>query len=307
MFGATTPLRFVQYSDANLTAESASMSFDENVTLKGQWYLVGSVEDESGINEMTLKIDSATPADLVTSTTNGTTVTQTVNSNYVEENAIESNTGHKNFDIKIPVGNSETNKFGTLEYEISVKDGSNLKTPNKLKFTVAYDNKAPDFEVKTTSALTGTFKEPSDGSNNQTGFGRIALYFTRTRNGKLSLLDPTSDDGANGDANFIDLTATGIVQKEGLYCRIANATLANDKELTVTDASALTNIHAGGLCMVNNVFYRIKKIEGTKVTLEGTLNSFAEAKEVYFALAQVIDNQTQEEGTTKVCFRYNWH
>ena len=44
------------------------------------------------------------------------------------------------------------------------------------------------------------------------------------------------------------------------------------------------------LLMVENVIYRIESVSGKKVILEGSLSNITQAKEVYFALAQVIDN-----------------
>ncbi len=326
VFGQTRELRFVQYSDNAHTVESASRRYESNISLKGQWYLVGSVEDESGIRQVTLN-----GTNVVWTTGEGeTTAVHNDGSGKVSENDIESSVSpFKNYDLKIPVGSTETDKFGEIKYEIETTDGSDSQASNLLEFTVSYDNKKPDFVVQTGNGVeivnnsiirqsngaytvAGTYAEPSEGTKNQSGFSRIAMFFTRTRteNGTttLYLLDPMVNDGDDGDDNFFAIgtvsgndvsLSSGIVEKEGLYWRTANATLADEKYLTVT-GSLPSNVRAGGLCMVENVIYRIKSVSGTTLVLDGTLTEFSTAKEVYFALAQVIDNLSQESGTTTV-------
>ncbi|MBO4858927.1 MAG: hypothetical protein J5527_10485 [Treponema sp.] len=326
VFGQTRELRFVQYSDNNLTVESASRRYENNISLKGQWYLVGSVEDESGIRQITLN-----GTNVVWTTGEGTTTTvHSDGSGRVSENNIESSVSpFKNYDLKIPVGSTETDKFGEIKYEIETTDGSDSQASNLLEFTVSYDNKKPDFVVQTGNGVgitangiirqsngaytvAGTYAEPSEGTKNQSGFSRIAMFFTRTRTANetttLYLLDPMVNDGDDGDDNFYPIgtvsgnnvtLGTGIVEKEGLYWRTANATLADEKYLTVT-GSLPYNVRAGGLCMVENVIYRIKSVSGTTLVLDGILTAFSTPKEVYFALAQVIDNLSQESGTTTV-------
>ena len=347
LFGDTNELRFVQYSDNALSVESASRKYESGIYLKGQWYLVGSVEDASGILSMILQTEingEVTSENLVSNGAIENTVS--AQAKVFENSSILSDTINKNYDIKIPIGSTEENDFGVLKYKISVQDGSQSGTPNELSFSIAFDNKLPEFEVVNGNGkplsdadnrviyqsngsynISGTFKEESVGTRNQSGFARIAMYFTRIRKYitgeganqqtvyKLCLLDPLADDGANGDENFVVLgtysnnpfsaseatlnRASDIVEKEGLYWRTADATVANTNELTVSGAMP-SNVRAGGLCMVENVIYRIKSISGNVVILEGALSDISNATEVYFALAQVIDNLSQESGTTVV-------
>ncbi|MBP5519720.1 MAG: hypothetical protein J6X84_03970 [Treponema sp.] len=317
IFGQTNELRFVQYDENG--NEIASRKYENGVYLKGQWYLVGSVEDDSGIRQLIFGKDYIVQNGNITAYGNG---------KVTEREAIGAN--YKNYDLKIPVGNSEPNHFGELKYEISATDGSDSQASNSLLFTTYYDNKAPVFEVSSGNGnavadytiirqsngaftVSGTFTESSEGTKNQSGFKRIAMFFTRTRvisqtTTNVYVLDPMVDDGANGDSNFYKIGTkngnsvsldSGIVQVQGLFWRTAQATLSNGNQLLVT-GSLPNNVRVGGLCMVDNVSYRIKAISGTTVTLEGTLTDFSSAKNVYFALAQIIDNPSQESGTTKV-------
>ena len=332
IFGQTRELRFVQFDEQR--NEIASRKYENGLYLKGQWYLVGSVQDESGIRR--IAVDGQ---DIVKSTGNtGEEVVQNISNGMAIENEIPSNIARFcNYDLKIPVGDSTPDKFGKIDYEISVTDGSVGEIENVLKFTVYYDNKAPDFQAQKGNGndltaggkiyqsngqytVMGSYSEPSEGDNNQSGFNRIAMFFTRKRKvnentTNLFLLDPMNEDGSNGQENFVQLGTidnsgnisyeSGISKKDGLYWRAVKATLANGRELTVANESLVngeipSNIRAGGICMVDNVSYRIKSISGAKVNLEGNLTDFTTAKTVYFAFAQIIDNLSQESGKTEV-------
>lgn len=332
VFGGTEPLRFVQYSDAGLTIESASRNYESGVYLKGQWYLVGSIEDDSGIRQITFD-DKPTDSDSVF-----TIVGEDENENVFVDNCgwaaeLSGSGKYKNFRLKIPIGNTTADDFGKIDYVISATDGSDSQAGNTLQFTIYYDNKAPDFEVskgngkdlvengkiyQSNGAYTvqGSFAEPSEGQNNQSGFGRIAMFFTRERTVEgqkgLYILDSMIASGEQGISNFIkvaDISNTGVEtcinnveKKDGLYWRKTTGTLENTNELTITEASLITDktVRKGGICMVDNVIYRISRISGTKITLEGTLTEFSTAKPVYFAYAQIIDNLSQESGSTVV-------
>lgn len=315
IFGQTNELRFVQYDENG--NEIASRKHENGVYLKGQWYLVGSVEDDSGIRQLVLGKEYLVQNGAVTAYGNGKVTER------------ENGTNYKNYNLKIPVGNSEPNHFGEIKYEISATDGSDSQASNSLIFTIYYDNKAPEFDIVSGNGndvepnsvirqsngaytVSGTFAEASEGTKNQSGFKRIAMFFTRTRViddvTNVYVLDPMVSDGANGDSNFYKigrmsgssvLLDSGIVQNQGLYWRTAQATLSNGSHLSVI-GSLPANVRVGGLCMVDNVSYRIKTISGTSVTLDGTLTDFSSEKNVYFALAQIIDNLSQESGTTKV-------
>lgn len=330
IFGGTDPLRFVQYTDNTMTVEAASRNFENGVYLKGQWYLVGSIEDDSGIRQITLDETNI----VWTEGSDDSEVVKTDGTNRAIPKAIPSSVSKfKNYTLRIPVGNTTADSFGKIDYEISATDGSESQTGNTLKFTIYYDNKDPDFAMskgngkdlvengkiyQSNGAYTvqGSFAEPSDGQNNQSGFERIAMFFTRVRTVSgakgLYILDPMLASGSEGVANFIkvaDISNTGtetcitnVEKKNGLYWRKTTGTLENTNELTITDTSLITDktVRKGGICMVDNVIYRISRITGTKITLDGTLTDFNTAKPVYFAYAQIIDNLSQESGSTVV-------
>ena len=353
IFGSTdNELRFVQYETELVNGEEvetstikASRKFENGINLKGLWYLIGAVHDVSGIYTInyTKKVgtNNSVTENLVEQGTKNDTTKVTANSIATPDKP--TGTDYKNYDLKIPIGDNSSGHFGVIHYEIAVEDGGN-QIGNSLEFDISYDNKEPSFEVKTGNGkdlsvaenrvirqsngkytVVGTFSEIGSTEGNQSGFERIAMFFTRERTvienetsvEKLYLIDPIVDDenGGNttGDGNFFELgtySGTGnsrtlnllkdednhalIVEKEGLYWRTAKATLANTNELTVVDDTMPENVRAGGLCMVDNVIYRIRSITGNTIILEGALTDITTAKEVYFALAQIIDHQLEE-------------
>jgi hypothetical protein len=330
-FGQEEQWRFVQYTDNTYSTESASRAFEDGVYLTGQWYVVGSVEDDSGIRQITLDDHNIV---WTTGTGDSEVVHDDGTGRAIKQNSSPS-TGSKfkNYMLRIPVGNTTADSFGKIDYEISVTDGSDSQAGNMRKFTIYYDNKAPEFEVKkgngkdlvaggriyqSNGAYTvqGTFAEASNGTNNQSGFKRIAMFYTRERTVSgvkgLYLIDSMIDSGADGTSNFIKLGSIGnggaityetnVSKANGLYWRMVNGTLENSNELTLTDNTYITNktIRAGGLCMIDNVMYRITRISGNNVILDGTIPDFGTAKPVYFAYAQIIDNLSQESGKTVV-------
>ncbi len=327
-FGQNNPLRFVQYSDAALTQESASRSYASGLFLKGQWYLVGSVEDESGIREI-----SVNGTNILWTTTSGEEETVGFDSTKVSALDPADTRKFKNYNIKIPVGNTEDDKFGRLDYEIILTDGSESRIQGTEKLTVYYDNKDPSFTVESGNGkdiepdtgkiyqsngaytVRGTYAEPSGGANNQSGFKRIAMFFTRDRvvegvKGRY-ILDPMLASGSEGKANFIKLGnvndsgvitsySTNVSKQDGLYWYKAAASI-DSNQVVITDTSLISNhtIRVGGICMIDNVQYLIKSITGNKLNLDGTLTD-ANSKDVYIAYALIIDNLSQESGTTVV-------
>ncbi len=319
-FGENEPLRFVN------PAESASRAYESGLYLKGQWYLTGSIEDSSDISSIIItKTDRSgqnpvteTPVELIGSTSRPGEVT-----------ANSWSDTSKGYQLYIPIGNATADSYGEYEYEITCKDNSSEKVSNTIKFTVFFDNKKPSFTVDTGNSTTlavdenaantiwqsngaytvnGTFKEDSGES----GFNRIAMYFTKIRGNDIYLIDPMVDDGADGDANWKNYKiatksgntitpVSGIKQKNGLFWREVEISKLESSVITLTATPSSLNIRAGGLCMINNVVYRIESVNNTNkiLTLKGTLsdiatNAGATARTIYFALTQVIDHISQE-------------
>lgn len=313
VFGGTTSLVLVKRSgDAAEGAIVQSINYEPDMWISGQWYLTGSVEDDSGISHLYFNDN-----DLV------------VSGNYITENGISSSTSAKNYNINIPVGNSAAEDFGPLAYTLEAYEGGDGGKSTPLSIKLNLDNKSPDFSADLaasgnkvlqsngTYTITGTFNEPSSGAKNQSGFNRIVLFFTRTIGGTTYIVDPmiTNKSVVSGttvyDANQYSVTGGSEFTKDeaGIYWRTLYVKSFDSNEVmlsatsggAVLDVNALAakNVRIGGLININKVTFRIDgiKADGT-LTLNNTPAVIANNDKALCALAQIIDHVTREQGTT---------
>ncbi len=311
----------------------ASQKYKADMYIKGIWFLTGSITDESGIRKI-VYTDSDGNTKTLIDITASTPITSHDYVSKLDETAAwtEDSTSQEyyNYKINIPVGSTTADAFANLTYTIEAteggKDSTNATTES---ISINYDNKKPTFDCSTLNAntdnevaqykgtysLEGSIKEPSSGSNSQSGFERLAVFFTRdlTVNGTTTtyLIDPMVDSGDDGTSNRYTAatTASSVTtinsaftkSEDGLYWRSAEATLANGNELTVTSLPA--NVRIGGLCKFKNVIYRIEDIVDTTLYLSDNLvadsdDTGTKKYTVYFAFAQIVDNSVGESGTT---------
>lgn len=288
VFGNKNPLRLVKYDASG--NETASQMYEPGMWIKGEWYLTGSVEDDSGISSF--KLDGK----------------ELIGSEQLE--AYETPGTCSNYNLKIPVGSSTG--YDSISYTLTAFEGAADRKSTVQEIKLNYDNEAPDFTCTTLSGtgnkiyqsdgvyeIKGTFREESSAGKNQSGFDRIAFYFTRTIGGKTYIIDPMLVKGSDGKANRYDVASTTGLEKDsldGMYWRkVENCTISNGKEISVS--SIPDNVRTGGLCKINNVIYRIENVSGSTITVSSTLSS-ADSVTVYFAIAQIIDNTIRETGKT---------
>ena len=313
VFGGTTSLVLVKRSgDAAEGAIVQSINYEPDMWISGQWYLTGSVEDDSGISHLYFNDN-----DLV------------VSGNYITENGISSSTSAKNYNINIPVGSSAAEDFGPLAYTLEAYEGGDGGKSTPLSIKLNLDNKSPDFSADLaasgnkvlqsngTYTITGTFNEPSSGAKNQSGFNRIVLFFTRTIGGTTYIVDPmiTNKSVVSGttvyDANQYSVTSGSEFTKDeaGIYWRTLYVNYFDSNEIKLSeteggavldvDALAAKNVRIGGLININKVTFRIDgiKADGT-LTLNNTPAVIVSNDKALCALAQIIDHVTREQGTT---------
>ena len=313
VFGGTTSLVLVKRSgDAAEGAIVQSINYEPDMWISGQWYLTGSVEDDSGISHLYFNDN-----DLV------------VSGNYIKKNDISSSTSAKNYNINIPVGSSAAEDFGPLAYTLEAYEGGDGGKSTPLSIKLNLDNKSPDFSADLavsgnrvlqsngTYTITGTFNEPSSGAKNQSGFNRIVLFFTRTIGGTTYIVDPmiTNKSVVSGttvyDANQYSVTGGSEFTKDeaGIYWRTLYVKSFDSNEVMLSatsggavldvDALAAKNVRIGGLININKVTFRIDgiKADGT-LTLNNTPAVIVSNDKALCALAQIIDHVTREQGTT---------
>lgn len=309
VFGNKEPLKLVQYNnnDARTGGVKASRLYTDNMWISGKWWLEGSIEDDSGIKQITVS-------------KNGGTVGN-IDASYIADTTEPAGEDYKNKTLKMPVGTDDEDKFGTEIYEITAYEGAEDDKSTPITITLNYDNKAPVFDCTTlesgktnsivqsdgTYEIRGTLKEDSSASANQSGFERIAFSFTKTSGGKTYVIDPMISQGTTGDANVYETGAAysdsvKVVQNstDGLYWRKETGCTTSGKEISLSGSTAPANVRAGGLCKLDGMIYRIESVSGSKVYVNKDLPIFTSSSTVdaYFAIAQVIDNTVKEVGVT---------
>ena len=267
----------------------ASQAFTEGMSVKGVWFLTGTITDASGIKKI-VKDDIT-----VVETAGGSTAefTPDVNNNYT---------------MNIPLGSSVSDSVGESSVHIVATENTDTGLWIEKTFSVKYDNKKP--EIVTTEddglninanitnsngfyKLASVAKEKAVNNVDQTGVERIAFYFTRdiTATTTHDLYDVMIKNGETGNA--LSSYTTSLTKDEGLYWKTISITkVAGD---VITLSSDDDNVHIGGLAKVNGVIYRITAKSGNTRTLSGQPGAATTAS---FALANVIDNTTTE-GTGK--------
>ena len=313
VIGGTKELYLVQYKNNQNWGEiERQQKFENNMWIRGIWYLTGSVEDDSGIKELNW-------------TSDGKSVNIINDSDKIKvADDIQSSSSYKNYYFSIPVGKSG-DSVGSLEYRLYAKEGSvdNKDVENEFKFY--YDNKAP--ELKATDAsyknelsktglkivqnngtytINGTVEEKTDTSSgaNQSGFSRVILFFTRTLNNESYVVDPMLSSGESGMGNALKLSA--LTEKGGIYWQERKFVYNSDSGKIELDELSKNYIRSGGLCRIDDIDYVIKSVDynAKTVTLKTVPAVNSSTTTAYFAVAQVIDNTSIENGTTNA-FDFN--
>ncbi|MEE1058258.1 MAG: hypothetical protein U0K92_02630, partial [Treponema sp.] len=297
VIGSTTELELVQYANGAPSGTIVKrQKYQTDMWISGQWYLVGSIEDDSGIKKVKL---------------NGVDIINDSSKLIRDDNNLPtSQTNYSNYQMNIPVG--ETSGFGTKTYVIWAQEGSDEnKDTGDIEIRLNYDNQVPTFtpelaasgnkveQSNGTYTISGKFSEPSSSSGNQSGFGRIAMFFTRTVNeggqNKTYVIDPMISKGNDGKQNRY--ASTDFTSANGMYWRTYTATDISGNVITLNEVPH-ANVRIGGLCKVDNVDYVITDVDGTQISIDGTPSQVSSSS-VMFAVAQVIDNMTIEDGTTQ--------
>ena len=305
-FFVQSSLKLVRYNAAgSVTAEQA---YKEGMSVKGVWWLEGQIKDESsgistitdtegaeGTGDQLALIDSAT-AELPSGDYQFRKVAETTPNGTIY-----------NYNFKIKVG--AESGVGGLEFNISAQENKTLGALSTNKsFIVRYDNQPPTlaahnaavFNINTTVKnslgyyqLGSTAYERNSGD---TGVERVAVYFTRTLDGVTYVYDPMYKRSV--EASRLE-TGTALVKDAGdnLYWGSAFASSITSDTLTLSAAPA-SYVHAGGLAKIKGVVYRINSISGNSVVLSGEPGDATSATDVYFAVANVVDNTSQESKGT---------
>ncbi len=308
LIGNSEELRLVQYdSEGN---EVRSKKYESDMWISGIWYLVGSIEDSSGIKTVNVTKEGSSMESFVagSSITSGTSnVFGKSYSEMIEAKTFSSNSGYS---FSIPVGSDADNDYGSLSYTIYAVENTESNLATTQTISLNYDNKAPVFtttlsdsgnriqQTDYTYTLDGQFDESGSGAN-QSGFDKIAVFFTRTLGDTTYVVDPMVSMGDEGTSNREEVTnfsGGAVDSSDGLYWKkVTTSAAVTSATISVTPPS---NARKGGLCKVNDVIYTIDSVGSSSVTLTSAPTSTSAAVDIYFATALVIDHEVTESGFT---------
>ena len=289
--GCRTEAAGKTYSSENYTSAISSAEYKKDMWLKGEWWLKGSIEDESGIAEVKL------------GGMGGTSIKET---DCTAESW--SSAGTSGYVLNYRIGSTDTTSpgYGTVTYNIWVQDdqqeGSRKDTT--LDISVKYDNKAPTLAPSTDSDYSISKDVVNDNgfyrvqsvvteAASESGFDKVLFYFKR---GNTTVYDSYMAKG--NPNNALAVTDPDLTKDSDIYWKSNTITEVSANVITV---SADTNIHTGGLAKVGGVIYTITDVNGTSVTLDGNPASSVAGTTALFAVGHVVDHEgTESEGTSKI-------
>ncbi|MCI5607164.1 MAG: Ig-like domain-containing protein [Spirochaetia bacterium] len=288
--------RLYKYNSTGFNSNSPELNIEARIEtysadkyLRGNWYFVVSVEDESGISECEVYKDGG----LINT------------SDYTAKSVGTGDSGWGTRSGKllyIPVDNSST----TVTYTVYAKDADG-KTSEK-DFTFNIDNDAPIISsVKGNSKSLLSSPDAISNSNyryqlesaiadNNSGLDMVAFYFERATgttdiDGVYDVMLPHNNTRANritGAASKTVVSGATPITFKGL--ELTGTTRSTDK--TVVHASLVNNanIRTGGLIFIGGMYHRIDGF--AKATGTITLDEAVAVSEtnVFLPYAQVIDN-----------------
>lgn len=306
-FFVQSSLKLVRYNAAgSVTAEQA---YKEGMSVKGVWWLEGQIKDESsGISTITVTEGAEGTGDQLALIDSATAELPSGDYQFRKVAGTAPNGDPiYNYNFKIKVG--AESGVGGLEFNISAQENKTLGALSTNKsFIVRYDNQPPTlaahnaevFNINTTVKNSlGYYQLGSaayERNSGDTGVERVAVYFTRTLDGVTYVYDPMYKRSV--EASCLE-TGTVLVKDTGdnLYWGSASASSITSDTLTLSAAPA-SYVHAGGLAKIKGVVYRINSISGNSVVLSGEPGDATSATDVYFAVANVVDNTSQESKGT---------
>lgn len=306
-------------SFTNATA-SATNSYTSGMYLKGDWYIVSTFTDESGIDTDTISVKKNSSK-------------LTVNADYYVDSTdyyVDSTAKITDYTaiIYIPVDKSSSSVTYTVEaYDKSTSGTAHSATAT---YSLYIDNDAPTLssikgnDVAFASAATRTDIEDSNfsykisGTSTDTGSGveKIAFYFMRGEDDVLTsgnecILDPMLSSSKETIKNNLD--SFKITQDSSSYYMYGKSGIAGEQEdttsFTPTNATDITDnshIRTGGLIYIGGLYRVITAIDSStgKVTFASATDGTA--KEAGFPYAQVID-ATTEAATASYNNGFSWN
>ena len=269
-----------QYSDNETgTGEiTASRPYEDDMWIKGDWWLCGTVKDTQGI--ASLKVGEET-------------ITVSGELDKKEE-----------FKYKISTTGSDA---GNKTISIVAEDKATPSHTTKKDCSINYDNKEPVSNVPVIAnnkiqnangffTFSAEVKEDAVSGAAQSGFKYLAFYFTRGNKVYDIMRSKTDEKSAIDKSNFATFPTV-----DGLIWKKLTVTRSSENLAIITLSAADANIHTGGLCKIGGSIYMIKNANGTTIELDGSpeIPAGVTSQEALFAIANVVNNNIESGNGTK--------
>lgn len=270
-----------QYSDNNngTGTITASRPYEDDMWIKDDWWLCGTVKDTQGIASLTV--------------------------NDVEQ-TVSGGEGHEEtFKYKISTNGQQA---GNIPITIVATDKATGTThTTKKECSINFDNKKPDSSApviasdkiqNTNGFFTFSAEVTEDAVSGaaQSGFKYLAFYFTRGNN-VYDIMRPKADGKSAVNKSDTSKFAT----EDGLIWKKLSVTRTEDNLSVITLTTADDNIHTGGLCKIGGSIYMIKNVNGTTIELDGSPEKpvGVDTQDALFAIANVVNNNIESGNGTK--------
>lgn len=264
-----------KYSDNNngTGTITASRPYEDDMWIKGDWWLCGTVKDTQGIASLTV--------------------------NDVEQ-TVSGGEGHEEtFKYKISTNGQQA---GNIPITIVATDKATGTThTTKKECSINFDNKAPDSKELVIAnnkiqnangffTFSAEVTEDAVSGAAQSGFKYLAFYFTRGNN-VYDIMRPKADGKSAVNKSDTSKFAT----EDGLIWKTLSVTRSQDNLSVITLQTADDNIHTGGLCKIGGSIYMIKNVNGTTIELDGSpeMPVGVDNQDALFAIANVVNNNIE--------------
>ena len=293
-------------ADGSSATATAQRDYKEGVYVTGKWFLTFELTDGQGmglvkIGKAATPLDAAKPANIVTYFENGKpNLGQNVVTGTPDSEGI-----YKTVSVKLPL-ETDTGCGSQAVYVYFEDKGGKGGAQVAKSYIVSFDNEKPrlaaqddsDYSISTSVQQSDGWysfgskvseENASDGTK-QSGFERLAFYFTRGSGASMEIFDPMISKGAAGNRRF----TTGLTFEDGLYWKATTVTRSDANLNMLTLSAKDDNVHTGGLAKLGGSIYRIKSVsdDGLSVEIEGQPESSYTA--ALFAIANVVDNEINE-------------
>ncbi len=272
-------LRQYANNEAGSGTVLASRAFEDDMWVKGGWWLCGTVTDTQGLSA--LKIGPAASKE-------DQTITGTANT-------------AENFKYKLET--DIEGKAGSLSIVIEASDKATPVHTTKKVCVINYDNKDPElvvtgngYNIPATMQNDNGFysfgsqvTEKTVDGKDQSGFAYLAFWFERTLTDKHYVYDVMRDK-ENSEVNY-----SGLTSDSGLMWKSKSVGRSQTSLGTLTLGDKDSNIHVGGLCKIGGAIYFISSVsaDGKTIGIDGQPEYKTASETALFAIANVVNNNVE--------------